>query len=307
MRASAIAIALVACGGDAPAIDGAPGGDGVTIDAPPSPQCMSEPCGSLRFYGQGETLGDRVRMRIDDPANALPGPPLDVGATDFTIDFWLRGSAADNPNAISCGPGLGWTSSNIVIDRDRHSQSPTYGIGIQDGAIVWANLGPNDDSLSLCGTVTVADFAWHHVAVDRRRGDGRMRIWIDGALDTFADGPDGDLSYPDDGQPLAACPTGVCDYSDPFFVVGAEKHGYSGISFSGWVDEIRVSTTLRYDAPFTAPTAAFTADADTAALYHFDDASGTTAGAAAGGVDGELMLGGNPEGPAWSPDSPFVP
>jgi hypothetical protein len=295
-----------ACGGGGSAIDGAPGGDAAT-DARPPPDCSSEPCGSVRFYGQGDTLGDRVRFRLDDPATVAAGPPLDVGETDFTVELWLRGTLADNPNTIACGPGLGWTNSNIVVDRDRHSQTPTFGVGIQSGAVVWANLTDNF-GLSLCGSTTVADGAWHHVAVDRRRADGRMRIWIDGALDIEADGPDGGLAYPDDGEPLAVCPAGLCDYSDPFLVVGAEKHGYAGISFSGWVDEVRVSRRLRYDAAFAVPTAAFASDADTVGLVHFDDGQGTTAtdsSGVAGAVDGELVLGGDPEGPAWATETPF--
>jgi hypothetical protein len=293
-----------ACGGG-----GATPGDAGPDPGPDAflPACTAEPCGSIRFFGQGGLRGDRVRMRLDDPATVEPGPPLDVGATDFTIELWLRGALADNPNTIDCGPGNNWVNSNIVVDRDRHSQFPAFGLGLQAGALVWA-VDTDDGILSMCGAATVADGAWHHVAVDRRRGDGRMRIYVDGVLDTEADGPDGDAAYPDDGVPLDVCPDGVCDYSDPFLVVGAEKHGYGGISFAGWVDELRVSRRLRYDAGFPVPTAPFATDADTVGLYHFDDAEGTVARDSSGAqpsVDGELVLGGTPAGPAWSAESPF--
>jgi hypothetical protein len=57
--------------------------------------------------------------------------------------------------------------------------------------------------------------------------------------------------------------------SDPFIVLGAEEHdaGAQFPSFSGWLDERRFSTALRYGgAGFTPPSAPFAADASTAAL-----------------------------------------
>ena len=308
MRVASAAIVVAACGGGGGAPTDAPEGD--PADAGPDaflPTCTAEPCGSIRFFGQGGVRGDRVLLRIDDPATVAPGPPLDVGDADFTIELWLRGALADNPNTIDCGPGNNWVNSNIVVDRDRHSQFPAFGLGLQAGALVWA-VDTDDGILSMCGATAVADGAWHHVAVDRRRSDGRMRIYVDGALDAVADGPDGDASYPDDGVPLDVCPDGVCDYSDPFLVVGAEKHGYGGISFTGFVDELRVSRRLRYDADFPPPAAPFATDADTVGLYHFDDAQGTVARDSSGAqpsVDGELVLGGTPAGPVWSAESPF--
>lgn len=286
---------------DARSSDAASGDASTAFDAAP----CSGTCGSIRFRGQGDSYGDRVRMRLDDPATTTAGPALDVGATDFTIELWLLADAAANPNSIACGAGIGWTSSNIVVDRDRHSQSPSFGIGLQARRVVFAVV--NGSALSLCGDAVVADGAWHHVAVDRRRSDGRMRIWVDGALDASADGPDGDLSYPDDGVPLSVCPRGACTDSDPFLVIGAEKHGYPGISFTGLVDELRVSSTLRHDGAFARATAPFDADAETVGLFHFDEDTGLVAVDSAGSVDGELVLGGVPPSPTWTTDTPFLP
>jgi hypothetical protein len=153
-----------------------------------------------------------------------------------------------------------------------------------------------------CGATHLADGQWHHLALTRRATDGQIVIWLDGAFDGDATGPAGDISYRD----LRAGAT-----HDPLLVIGAEKHdaGAAYPSFSGWVDELRVSFVRRYDAPFTPPGAPFGSDASTAALYHFDEAQGTvlddTSAAPGGPSDGVIHVGGNPSGPIWSTDTPF--
>ena len=77
---------------------------------------------SLRFHGNGVNDIDRVKIRADDPANSLPGPPADVGATDFTLEFWMKANAYDNTaGAVSCGFNIDWIYGNIVFDRDRYN------------------------------------------------------------------------------------------------------------------------------------------------------------------------------------------
>ena len=96
-----------------------------------------------------------------------------------------------------------------------------------------------------------------------------------------------------------------------FLVFGAEKHDAavgSYPSYSGLLDEIRFSEVVRYTGnSFSVPTAAFTVDADTAALYHFDEGSGTVALDAVGLNNGDVRVGGNPVGPVWKSDTPFSP
>lgn len=264
---------------------------------------------SLRFFGNGGLDDDRVKIRIDDPMNSLPGPPVDVGATDFTIEFWMKANASDNPNpALSCGNDNSWVGSNIIIDRDRHNQPLSFGIGIAGGVLVFAVNGEFGDR-TLCGQTMVLDDGWHHVAMVRRISDGFMWILLDGEVDASDDGPDGDISYPDDGVPLNVCPGGLCDYSDPFLVFGAEKHGYSDISYNGLLDEVRISTSLRYTGSYSVPGGPFATDGDTVGLYHFDEGQGSSAadssGAPGGPSDGTLNVGGTPEGPQWTADHPF--
>ncbi len=268
---------------------------------------------SLRTFGNGTGDIDRVKIRVDDPSNALPGPPADLGASDFTIEFWVRGTTAENTaGAIACGANVAWINGNVVVDRDRFNQDRKFGVSFGAGRLAFGVSGAGTGDRTICGTELVLDGAWHHVAVARRRSDGRMWIWTDGVLDAEDDGPDGDLSYPDAGVPGDFC-NGPCTNSDPFLVLAAEKHdaGSEFPSFAGWFDEVRLSAALRYLAPFARPTTPFVSDAQTAALYHLDEGTGDTIGDSSGAVGGpspgERRFGGDPAGPLWSTETPFVP
>jgi hypothetical protein len=260
---------------------------------------------ALRFYGNGIDDIDRVKIRIDDPATSTPGPPADVGATDFTLEFWMKATAAENPApAVSCGANNNWIYGNIVFDRDRYNQDRAFGLSLAGGRWAFGVSGDGTGERTICGTGSALDGQWHHVVVQRRRSDGWMWLYVDGALEAQADGPNGDISYPDDGVPGSHC-GGPCTGSDPFLVIGAEKHdaGPQYPSFSGWVDEVRLSNVLRHSGAFSRPSAPFVTDADTVALYHFDEGSGDSIGdtssAVGGPSSGVRRFGGNPAGPIW--------
>lgn len=257
---------------------------------------------AMRFYANDFNDAGRVKIRIDDPTNSLPGPPADIGATDFTIEFWMRGNLADNQKpAVSCGANIVWIDGNILLDRDRYSQDRKFGLSIAGGRVVFGLSGNGTGDLTICGTSNVLDGLWHHVAVTRARSNGALALFVDGALQaSAASGPGGDVSYPDDGVPGNHC-GGPCTRSDPYLVIGAEKHdvgpGYPG--FSGEVDELRLSNSIRYTGAFTRPTTRFAPDAATAALYHFDEGAGSALVDALGTSSGQVLVGGTPPGPVW--------
>lgn len=272
---------------------------------------------SLRFFGTGTNDIDRVKIRVDDPFNLNdePGPVVDVGGTDFTIEFWLKGTLAQNAAAnVTCGVGsFSWISGNIVIDRDRFSSGGRdFGVSLVNGGrIAFGLANASEAAHTLCGTRGVLDGQWHHVAVQRQRSTGQMRLFVDGVADGTAAGPTGDVSYPGTAFPDSNC-GGPCTNSDPFIVIAAEKHDADPTnypSFNGWLDELRVSTVLRYTGGFTRPAQPFTSDAVTAGLYHFDEGSGgqalDSAGATSGPHHGDVRVGGPSQGPQWSTDTPF--
>jgi hypothetical protein len=254
---------------------------------------------SLRFYGNGVNDIDRVKIPIDGPE-----VPADVGATDFTIEWWMKASLGENSSGSCIPGGDNWITGNTIFDRDIWGAGDygDYGISLANGRIAFGAHNGSDGH-TLCGSRLVADGAWHHVAVARQRSDGSMRIYVDGQLDAQASGPAGDISYRDGRQ------TGYAN--DPYLVVGAEKHdaGSAYPSYSGWVDEIRISNVLRYAGGYAVPSVPFTPDANTVALYHLDEGSGNVVGDVSGAVggpsNGDRRYGGQPAGPEWSADTPF--
>ena len=269
---------------------------------------------SLRYYGNGYGDLDRVKVAIDDPTTTVPGPPSDVGSTDFTLEWWIKVPSGENPAALpACGADDSWRLGNVLIDRDRFGQNGDYGVSLGGGHIVFGVTGADGSQRTLCGTTSLADGLWHHVAVQRRVSDGWMSIYLDGALDAEADGPDGDIAYPDDATPLNLCGSGGTSpcANDPYLVFGAEKHDQSRstyLSFHGWLDEIRLSTVLRYTAAFTRPASRFTTDASTVGLWHFDEGYGNVIhddSVPNGPSLGDRNYGGVTNGPEWTDDTPW--
>ena len=255
---------------------------------------------ALRFYGSNIDNTDKVYIRIDNPE-----VPADIGATDFTIEFWLKANPGDNTNTgVTAGQNFSWLNGNIVVDRDIYGPPDWGDFGLSlSGCAVTFGLETNSGARTLVGSRNVCDSAWHHIAIQRRSSDGRLWLFVDGSLQSSEDGPNGDASYRNGRSANAV--------NDPFLVIGGEKHGFDNLQFRGWVDELRISTVLRYGSgDFTRPTAVFIPDALTAALYHFDEGTGVVArdlsGAAGGPSDGQLRVGGNPAGPAWvASDAPL--
>lgn len=261
---------------------------------------------SLRLYGNGVNGIDRVEIPID------PAVPADIGMTHFTIEWWMKASLAENNSpGASCNTDAGWISGNILFDRDIFGGGDygDFGISISGGKVAFG-VSQGGGGNTLCGNSVVANGSWHHVAVTRNTDSGQLRIYVDGVLDVQGNGPAGNVSYRD-GRPTSFS-------NDPYLVIGAEKHDYNVNqfpSYSGLVDEIRISNSLRYTANFTRPSAPFTTDANTVALYHLNEGPAgactgnitDSSGASGGPSTGVCRYGGSPAGPVYVSDIPFGP
>jgi hypothetical protein len=257
--------------------------------------------GSLRFFGTGTADLDRVKIRLD---NAGVSRPVNV-AQDLTVEFWIKGSAAAN-TSDPCDAGRGWYYGRVLIDRDIFGDADAYGdygISIMGGHVI-AGLSNAAGEAHLCSSISVTDNQWRHVAFTRSAATGVMRLFIDGAPAGQANGPTGRLDY-QIGR--------ATDYpaSDPYLVLGAEKHDFPGsLYYNGLLDDLRISNNVRYNSAFTRPNAPHPADANTAALYRFDEGAGVqitdSSGAAGGPSNGVLNpRSGNNAAEHWSSDTPF--
>lgn len=254
---------------------------------------------ALRFYGHGTGGVDRVTVPIE------PHVPADVGL-DFTLEFWLKAAPGANPSPPCSPGGVNWIYGNIILDRDIWGPGDwgDWGVSLAGGRIAFG-VARGSSEQTICGGTNLATDTWRHVAVTRNAGTGAMRIWVDGQLDGSGTGPTGDVSYRNGRS--SSYP------ADPYLVIAAEKHDADpGVypSFSGLMDEVRISTVVRYTAPFTPPAAPFAVDGQTAALYHFDEGpAGPCSGAivdAVGSSPGACAFGGTPPaGPVYVTDTPF--
>ncbi|MCS7077123.1 MAG: T9SS type A sorting domain-containing protein [Bacteroidia bacterium] len=251
----------------------------------------------MRFYGHGTGDIDRVKIPIDAPEK-----PVDL-SNDFTIEFEIKASLSDNPLGSSAVQGNNddWTLGHIIIDRDIFGAGDygDYGISLVAGKVAFG-VNNGSQSFTLIGSMNVADNVWHHIAVTRNSTTGAMQIYIDGTLNaSVPTGPAGNISYRN-GR-TTSYP------NDPYIVIGAEKHDYNPLmypSYNGYIDELRISNSIRYTTNFIPPSTPFTTDANTLGLYHFDEGSGTTlidASAHSGGPsNGIVKFGGSgTPGPVW--------
>ncbi len=273
----------------------ASGGSAVRFQAAPPPPPVGSGF-SLRFFGTQTNDIDRVKIPL------TPNKSVDVGG-NFTLEWWMKTTSGNTMGgACQSGSSVVWIYGNIIWDRDINGGGDygDYGISVFNDGRLSFGVENSGGASTLCSTVAVNDGQWHHVAATRNTSSGQLCLYIDGAQRGCRSGPTGDMSYRDGRS------TGQPD-SDPFLVIAAEKHDFWGFDqgYHGWVDEARISTSVRYTADFSRPTGQFTADGSTAALYHFDSGSGTTAVDETAANPGTVKVGGNPAGPQWSSDTPW--
>ena len=250
---------------------------------------------SIRFYGHGVDDIDRVKILVNPPV------PADIGSGDFTIEWWMKALPGENLGAVVCNQNDGWITGNILIDRDIYGVGDygDFGISLNNGRVAFG-ISQGGSGTTICATTNIANGLWHHIAVTRSSSTGGVAIFVDGQKEGQGIGPTGNVSYRD--SRVSGMP------NDPYLVLGAEKHdeGSAFPSYSGWMDELRLSKNIRYTGNFNRPSTAFITDGNTAALYHFDEGP---AGACNGTVLEFIGSGGGTEqwklplwwcGPKWT-------
>lgn len=282
---------------------------------------------SLRFFGTGTNQQDRARFAID---NNVPGAnttsAADIGAGDFTIELWVKGTRSpgvNNTTARAAGSygDYDWIQGNIVMDRDIDGPSQRdWGVSLRGGRVEFGT-GAGDaggTNNTLVGAVDVLDGQWRHIALVRQ--GTTKRIYIGGVLDRQATAPNApDVSFPDSGtaQQTHCPPLNVYGH---FIVLAAEKHDYDQFeepgcatpaffeypSFNGHLDEVRLWNVARSAADIAdqRDDVIDAASPGLVAYWRFEEGTGTVLDdRVTGNPDGTLIAGvaGNGQ---WSTDAP---
>ncbi len=130
----------------------------------------------------------------------------------------------------------------------------------EDGVVSFA---VGDDGAAATYAFSLFDGVVHHVAGTYDGADGTVRLFVDGKL------AGANEAFPGE--------------ADDRIQVGCAKAATEG--WYGVIDEIRLSSTVRYTGDFTRPESAFKDDDDTVMLFHLDEGTGETATSATGGAE----------------------
>jgi len=185
--------------------------------------------------------------------------------TNSSVDLPLSSSGANDTTKLGTGTIEGWIKSTSTDTRVAMGRAGWYWIGLVSGKLQ-GHYGGASVEVTLTSSTNFNDGSWHHVALVLTAGAGTL--------------------YADGNRIATSATTPIKDVSSGGFVVGGFGPAGADSEFD-WqhqVDEVRVSTTARYSgSTYTTPTAAFTIDANTRAIYHLDNSG------AGVGVSGVLI------------------
>ena len=176
--------------------------------------------------------------------------PVDINARseDLTIDATVRGSVDAEP--VGHKPVVIWRSVFALLDTE-------------DGR-TWFGEDDIADGDGVFDVEGIMDGKAHHLA-GTWASDGKMRLFVDGQLIGF-------------------------QTSQPGTVIGDTIQigcwTEEGDGFEGTIDEVRLSSTIRYEESFEATFEPYEVDEHTTGLWHMDEGEGDTLIDATGQYDG---------------------
>jgi hypothetical protein len=204
---------------------------------------------------------------VDDVATAQDSSSLDV-TSSITLEAWVKFD--------SLRPGA-W---HTIIFKQGSGSNLAYALYYRDGiSFEFASNGVNH---ALNDNRALPTGVWHHIAGVY---DGStMRIFVNGQ------------------ETASRTYSGPINVSTMPLTLG-NNSVWSDEQLHGTIDEARVSRVARYSTAFT-PAVRLTVDANTAALWHFDEGTGQTCGDAASPSDALLRgtsAAAEGKDPGWAP------
>ncbi len=227
-----------------------------------------------------------MRMAILALGATLAGCGITQGTVidgDFALRFDGDGCvvARGDPELL----GLAITVEAWVRGVDQRPDDRGIIVSLGESASLWAS--PYQTGWGKPSDFTHTGWTTNNVVYDDTERHHIASVWsvdVEGAIfyDGYRTNPD------DQGLPWTEVP----GYDT--IRIGCAKGGVN--PFVGVIDEVRVSSTVRYHlTAFEPPTQPFEADGDTIALYHFDLGSGDRA------LEARDQFPGIIEGATWAP------
>jgi hypothetical protein len=190
---------------------------------------------SVLVYGSAvEFNGTTAEVVVPD------SPSLNI-EDELTLEAWVF------PKTIQ--------GNNAVINKDWRPPMAIccYEMSINNGQLQAAIQAEVPAAWFWTGSGMVEAEKWSHIAVTY---DGeKIKTYVNGVFQSEAD------------------TTGKICTNDAPFKVGRRMWG-DGEPYEGTIDEVRVSSVVRYESNFDIPTHVFSPDEHTAILLHFDEGSG---------------------------------
>jgi hypothetical protein len=183
-------------------------------------------------------------------ASMLLAPHISTALTSFTAEAWvyLTGAPSGTVQILGSGSGVGSTSWTVTVDATRKPTFTVYTASATNYTLTFGTAVPLNQ--------------WTHVATQWSPALTTMNMFVSGvaSVRTIPNLP-----------PFDSNSRLVIGNSDP--LTGTPQ------PFNGLIEEVRVSSVTRYGASGNTivPPTRFTPDDKTVALYHLDEASGTTA------------------------------
>lgn len=188
--------------------------------------------GTRRNDGVGTEYGILFDGLEDFAATDDQGPSLST----LTVEAWVRPAALGTVDLVhqrdpNNNPGRGWA------------------LGLTNGRPDLTVYHPEPESVSASSALAVDSWTFLAATVH----GSSLAIFVDGTLAATH---------------TASEPPDPMEFAHTMFALGGDgQHSL----FHGLLDEVRLSTTVRYTESFERPAAPFEADADTHALWHLDE------------------------------------
>lgn len=189
-------------------------------------------------FGTGSGLFDGA----GDYLNLNGESDFSFGASDFTVDLWIRLNAKDKQQVLYDSRPFGTSGVYVAI-----------AIFATNELFLYVNSG-----IRITGTTKLTTNTWYHIALSRSGTSTKL----------FLDGTQEGSTYTDSNSYLNGA-------NRP--IIGIDAVDVTSSPVDGWLDEIRVSNGVaRWTANFTPPSSAYSTDANTVLLLHCDGVDGST-------------------------------